>query len=125
MKQVLKVMVLPLFIAVMCVLVLPVYAQAAHSVTLTYTASSDAGSSYIVFRAPGACPAAGAALPANFAQIGTNPVGATSFTDTTVVAGTYCYDVEASLGGANSKPSNYTPTIIAPGSVTVTITVSQ
>jgi hypothetical protein len=107
-------------------------AQAAHSVTLTWTESVDTTSTYVVYRAPGACPAAGTTpLPASFVQVGTNsaPSSGTSlsFTDTsaTLTAGAWCYDVEATLAGVSSKPSNFAPVTIAPGAVTITVTIAQ
>lgn len=94
----------------------------AHSVTLTWTASVDSTSSYIVFRSTGACPATPGST---FAQIGTTATNVLTFTDTTVVAGTYCYYVEATLGGATSVPSNLASAVIKPGAVVVTVTVAQ
>lgn len=94
----------------------------AHSVTLTWTGSVDSTASYIVFRSAGACPATPGAT---FAQIGTTATNILTYTDSTVAAGTYCYYVEATLGGVTSVPSNLAAALIKPGAVTVTVTIAQ
>lgn len=99
-----------------------VKAQTGHSVVATWTASSDAGSAYNIYRASGACPASGTA---GFSKVGSTAVGVLTFNDTTVTAGSFCYYVTATLAGAESKPSNLAPASVLPGSVVVTVTVAQ
>ena|SRR5271170_3105043 len=104
-----------------CLMAIPAQAQA-HETVLTWTASVDSTSSYIVFRSTGACPATAGST---FAQIGTSATNVLTFTDTTVAAGTYCYYVEATLGGVASVPSNLASAVIKPGTVVITVTLSQ
>jgi hypothetical protein len=87
----------------------------AHSVSLTWTASTDAGASYNIYRLTGACPSAGTT---GFTKITATPVAATSYSDTTVAPGTYCYYATAVLGGAESVPSNLASAVILPGAPT-------
>lgn len=80
-------------------------AQTAHSVVLSWTASSDAaanpGLTYNIFRGPGTCLASTV-----FTQINTSPVTTITFTDTNVTIGAwYCYGVQSVLNGATSTYS--------------------
>ena len=83
-------------------------AASAHSVSLSWTASTDmptitSGNGYNVYRASGACPATG--VPTTAAVVNSTVVAAVTYTDSTVTPGAYCYYVETSLNGAVSVPS--------------------
>jgi hypothetical protein len=93
----------------------PAFAQSAHSVTLSWTISPDAGANpaltYNVYRAPSACPAAGP--PANQVKIGSASV--LTFQDTSVSIGqVYCYTVRSALNGSESLDSNTAAAVILP-----------
>lgn len=82
-----------------------VHAQstAHHTVTLSWMASADAAANpsltYNVYRL--------AACSEPFAQLNASPDAATTYLDAAVFAGnTYCYQVTAVLGAAESEPSN-------------------
>ena len=94
--------------------------RAQHSVSLTWTASTDAAAnpllSYNVYRLVGACPASGTA---GFAKINTTLVMTPTFTDANVGLGSFCYYVTATLNGAESVPSNAASAVILPGSATL------
>lgn len=96
-------------------------AQAAHSVALSWSASSDSTSTtpgtVSVFRATGACPASGIS-GLTFAKIATSISAAGPYTDTTVTVGTWCYYVAADIGGAESGPSNTFQAPIIPAAPT-------
>jgi hypothetical protein len=95
-------------------------AKAQHSASLSWTASSDAAANptlaYNVYRLTGACPSSGTA---GFTKLNTTPVTATSFTDATIVLGSACYYVTATLNGTESVPSNATSAVILPGAPTL------
>jgi hypothetical protein len=77
------------------------YAQAAHSVTLTWTdAQNPAGTTYNVKRAIGLC----TGTP-TFTTIA-SALTTKTYNDATVTVGNYCYVVTAVLNGAESVPSN-------------------
>ena len=87
-------------------------AQAAHSVTLTWTASSDSTpgtpESVTVYKAEGQCPADGVQVT-NFGVVATNQPASGSFQDASVLGGhTYCYFTTTTVGGIVSPPSNAT-----------------
>ena len=90
------------------------YAKA-HSVSLAWTASTDSGVSYNIYRLSGACPATGTT---GFSKITTAPVNATTFMDSVGAPGTYCYYATSVLNGAESVPSNLTPAVILPAAPT-------
>jgi len=83
----------------------------AHSVNLSWTASPDAGVSYNIYRLAGACPATGTT---GFSKITGTPVAATTYTDSIVTPGTYCYYATSVFNGAESVPSNVAPAVILP-----------
>jgi|ERR1700674_2555284 hypothetical protein len=91
-----------------------VHAQA-HSASLTWTASTDSGVSYNIYRLSGACPSA---ATTGFAKITAAPLTATTYTDSTVAPGTYCYYATAVLNGAESIPSNLASAVILPAAPT-------
>lgn len=76
-----------------------------RNVVLTWTASVTPTVTYNVYRAPAPC----APLPTTFAKRNATPVTATTFTDSAVATGTYCYYVTAAASsGLESIPSNTT-----------------
>ena len=89
----LAVSLLILFTAVM------LFAQSGHTVTLTWTASTDNGVQYNVYRASGVCTNP---LP-TMTKLGT--VSTLTYQDTGVAPGTYCYYVTATENGAESAYS--------------------
>jgi hypothetical protein len=91
-----------------------VHAQA-HSATLTWTASTDSGVNYNIYRISGVCPST---ATSGFAKITAAPLTATTFTDSTVVPGTYCYYATAVLNGTESLPSNLASAVILPAAPT-------
>jgi hypothetical protein len=109
-------------LALLALIAFPASAQAAHSVTLTWTASTDSGVAYNVYRGSGICPTSGTT---GLTKLGSVAVGTLTYTDSTVTPGAYCYYVTATLAGAESKPSNLVGPSILPGTVTVTVTVAQ
>lgn len=101
-------------------------AQSSHSVTVTWTASSDAASNptltYNIYRAPAAC---GSVPPLAFAKVGTVSAGVLTFTDSAAPLGSNCYVVTSLVNGLESVNSNTAPAVIlpaAPTSVLVTKT---
>jgi len=87
----------------------------AHSASLTWTASTDSGVSYNVYRLSGACPST---ATSGFAKINAALVTATTYADSTVAPGTYCYYATAVLNGAESIPSNLASAVILPAAPT-------
>lgn len=85
----------------------------AHSVTLTWTPSADSDGGTVgsnnVYRAPGACSAAG-----TMAQIAT-AVAAPTYKDGTVAVGeSYCYEVTFVINGTESAPTNEVSVTVKP-----------
>lgn len=77
------------------------FAQATHSVTLSWSDTSNpAGTTYTVYRATGLC----SGTP-TFSKIAT-AITAKTYQDTSVTPGNYCYQVTATFNGAESVPSN-------------------
>jgi hypothetical protein len=101
-----------------------VEAQAAHTSVLTWTASTDTGSTYNIYRAAGTigsgdvvtCPAA-PTIPntgTTWTEI-TTGVTSTTYTDTTVTVGSAeCYVATSVLNGLEGQPSNIASDIIFP-----------
>lgn len=85
-----------------------------HSVSLSWTASSDAAANpsltYSVYRATGSC-------TASFAKINQN-VSLAIYTDPSLQPGSYCYRVTSVLNGAESVPSNNASAVILPAAPT-------
>lgn len=92
----------------------PLFA-AGHSAALSWTAPSDAtsGTTYTIYRAAEACPAA---PDTNFSLL-TSGVTTTSYTDSTVTVGTWCYYVEQVQNSTSSAPSNLAGGTAAPNPV--------
>ena len=99
-----------MFFAIFILFCAVVHARA-HAVSLTWTASIDGGVGYNVYRFSGACPAAGTI---GFSKITATPLTATTYTDSAVAPGTYCYYATAVLNGAESVPSNLASAVILP-----------
>lgn len=99
-------------------------AQAAHTVTLSWTASTDATTNpaltYNMYRLNGACPAAAPAAisGSGFTKQNATPLATTTFTDSSVSPGVYCYFASAFVNSAESIPSNDASAIIQPKSPT-------
>jgi hypothetical protein len=85
-------------------------ARAQHSVSLSWTASTDAAANpslaYNVYRSP-TCNGA-------FAKLNASPLAATNYLDTAVLPGAYCYQVTSVLSGAEGAPSNQAAVLIPP-----------
>jgi hypothetical protein len=79
-----------------------------HNVALAWTASASAAANpsltYNVYRSPG--------CSGTFTLLNSSTVSATTFIDSGVSAGTYCYRVTAVLSGAESAPSNQAAAIV-------------
>jgi len=108
------------FFAIFLLLCTADHAQA-HSVTLTWTSSTDAGVTYNVYRLSGACPAT---VTAGFSKITPSSIAATTFTDSAMAPGTYCYYATSVLNGAESLPSNLATAVILPGAPTAMSTTN-
>jgi hypothetical protein len=87
----------------------------AHSVSLTWTASTDSVAGYYVYRAAGACPTSGTS---GFTKITATAVTGTAYTDSTVAAGAYCYYATSIFNGVESVPSNLASAVILPAAPT-------
>lgn len=83
------------------VALLVLYAQAQHTVTLTWQDTQNpTGTTYSVYRAPGLC----SGTPA-WNKIAT-ALEEKAYTDSTVQPGNYAYQVTATVNGVESAPSN-------------------
>lgn len=85
------------------------FGQTSHSVSLSWTASTDfaAGDSYNVYR--------GSVSGGPYSKLNTAPITTTTFTDTTVVAGsTYFYVATHVSGTAESVDSNEAKAVVLP-----------
>jgi hypothetical protein len=84
-------------------------ARCQHNVQLTWLASPDAPANpsltYNVYRSP--------TCNGSFTKLNSAPVVATSFTDTNVVPGSYCYQVTSLLSGVEGAPSNQSAVVAA------------
>lgn len=105
-------------IALLTVLLWPAVAQAAHTVTLSWTAPvSGTPTGYNVYKLAGVC---GPSLP-NFTKLNSAPITALTFTDTGLADGvTACYQVTAvyptgesgSSGALQITTSIFTATVV-------------
>jgi hypothetical protein len=102
----------------------PSQAQAAHSVALTWTASTDAAANptltYNVYRLNGACPATAptSVSGSGFTKLNTAAITTTTFSDSGIAPGTYCYFSTAFLNATESIPSNTAQALVAPAAPT-------
>jgi hypothetical protein len=107
-----------IFAAVLALFVVGVSQAQGHTVTLTWSPSSDAAANptltYTVSRAAGVC-SSSSVFTTIMAGIAV-PSGATpGYVNTGVAPGTYCYQVSAQLNGASSgTTANPNPTVSAP-----------
>ena len=102
-------------------------ANAQHSVTLNWIASTDSTTTtpgtVSVFRATGTCPASGIGTLTYTTLTSTAPAGG-PYTDTAVTVGSaYCYYITATIGSATSGPSNTVGAVIPVGPPTSLIIV--
>lgn len=73
-----------------------------RSVTLNWTDTvNPAGTTWNVYRAPGLCTASPV-----FVKLTATPLTVKTYVDSTVVSGSYCFQVTAVLNGVESGPSN-------------------
>lgn len=108
--------------AVLALASLPAMA-ASHSVTLGWTAGSD-DTGFNVYRASGTCPATVSPTTPGFTKLA-SPT-ATTYADTTVTVGTWCYFVTGTASGAESVASNdVNPQVVPLAPTGLTITVVQ
>ncbi len=95
------------------------FAQTTHSVTLTWTDTSNPPVvTYNVYRATGLC----SGTP-TFSKLA-SAVTAKTYMDSTVIPGNWCYQVTAVVNGSESVPSNsVNPNVpaFAPTSLTFTV----
>ena len=83
----------------------------AHSVSLSWTASTDSVAGYNIYRLAGACPASGST---GFTKITAAIVTGTTYTDSSITPGAYCYYATSTVNGAESAPSNFASAVILP-----------
>jgi hypothetical protein len=89
----------------------------AHSVRLSFVASTDSVSGYNVYRS--------AAAGLKTTLLTPTPITGTTFTDATVVAGNWFYDVTAVENGVESQVSNSVNAVILPSAPTNLVLVSD
>jgi hypothetical protein len=91
-----------------------------HCVNFSWTASTSAATNptltYNLYRLSGGCPAAPPATePGSFASVLTGITGTTATdSSSTLIPGTYCYQLSASVGKSESVPSNMVVVVIQP-----------
>lgn len=104
----------------LCCLSQPLLAQNPHSVALTWTASTDAAANptltYNVYRLNGACPAVAptSVSGSGFIKLNAAAITTTTFSDSGIAPGTYCYFATAFLNSTESVPSNDAAGIVQP-----------
>ena len=104
----------------LAVLLLFASSAEAHSVALTFTASSDAATNptlaYNMYRLNGACPAVAptSVSGSSFTKINAAAINTTAYTDANVAPGTYCYFATAFVTTAESNPSNDASAFVQP-----------
>ena len=113
-----------LFLALLPFIVtgLTVSAQATgHSAVLTWSPPTDVipGETYNVYRTANACPA----TTATFAKINSSPVTTPTYTDSTITAGSWCYQITAVQNGVESAPSVSSGGNAKPNTVTITTVI--
>lgn len=79
-------------------------AQTKHDSVLNWTKSGDdtGSATYTVYRTNQLC----GALPLQFSPLVSNLPSTNTYTDSTVTVGYYCYEVTATVNGAESLDSN-------------------
>lgn len=110
-----------IILAVALLFAVPVFAQATHSVKLTWVDTlNPTGTTYSVYRAPGLC----SGTPV-FAKLASG-VTVLTYTDSTVTPGNYCFQVTATSGGVESAASNTVNPVVPsfpPTALTYSVTV--
>jgi len=95
-----------------------------HTVTLNWTASSDAVANptltYNTYRLNGACPATAptSVSGSGFTKINTAAITTTTYANTGVAPGTYCYFATSFLNSTESVPSSDASAIALPAAPT-------
>ena len=89
----------------------------AHTVTLSWTASTDAVDGYNIYR--------GVATGQETTLVNTALVTGTSFTDTTAVVGSDFYVAKAVKGGVESIASNEVSVVLLPAAPTNLVAVAN
>jgi hypothetical protein len=111
-------------ISLIALLLMSTYSLAQHSITLTWTASSDAAANpsmtYNVWRSSGVC---GAASP--MVQVATGLTALTYKDSAVAAAQTWCYGVTAQVGTAISPMSNEVAGTVPLAGATVLVVVAQ
>jgi hypothetical protein len=108
-----------LVMLIMLALVIPLAAQASHSVTLTWVDTQNpTGTTYNVKRATGTC----TGTP-SFSTI-SSAVAVKTYTDSTVTVGNYCYIVTAVFSSIESAPSYSVNPVVGPFTVTLSAVVN-
>ena len=74
------------FIFALMLAMFAVVTASAHTASLSYTVSGDAGATYNIYRITGACPT----TAVGFTKVNTTPVSTLTYTDSPA-AGSYCY----------------------------------
>jgi hypothetical protein len=113
------------FVVSVLAFALPLMASA-HSVSLTFTKSVDdtgaTGQGYTTWRQSGTCPAS-VTSTTGFTSLNSTLFTGSSYTDSTVTPGNYCYIVTFTAASAVSNPSNTAAAVILPAAPTnVTVT---
>jgi hypothetical protein len=89
------------FVVMFLSLVFPILGQTTHKAVLSWVDTlNPSGTTYTILRATGLC----SGTPA-FSTLASG-VTTTTYTDSTVTPGNFCYQVEATVGGVLSAPSN-------------------
>jgi hypothetical protein len=88
-----------------------------HSVSLSWTASTDPVNGYNVYRST--------TSGAKTTLVNTSTITGTTFTDTTALAGTWFYDVTAIENGVESAVSNSVQAVLLPAPPTNLVLVSD
>lgn len=112
------------FILAIALLFAPLSAMASsYSVALAW-ASGVNDSGYNVYRSTGKCPAVVNPSVTGFSKVGSSTT--TSYTDSSVTAGTWCYFVTGTDAGTESAPSNAATSYVVPAAPTgLTVTVKE
>lgn len=71
---------------------------------------------YNVYRSNVACPTTG--QPSGMAKVNTTVITTTTYTDSNLQPGSYCYAVTSTLNGVESADSNFAPAVIPPSAPT-------
>lgn len=96
------------------------FAQSTHTVTLTWTPSTDTGGTVNIYRATSSC----TGTP-TFTKLATGIVAAGPYVDSSVGIGPFCYYVTAVVNGAESLPSTTAGATVLPLSPTSLVAVGK